>query len=969
MRNKSLLDFLGGLLPLMVRERYSSFKNSIAQKTKPILDALKPVTSPITNIWNKIYQPFNTFYLQKTKPIRDWYNNLYSKSPIIATALLWTYDILRTLLIILIILILLSMFGVFGYMPSKKDLRTIENSNTTEIYSADSVLIGKFFIENRTEISLDKISPYVITALLAVEDKRFFEHSGIDLRSWLRVFKGIAMSTSSLGGGSTLSQQLAKNLYPRRKYYIPGVSLLINKIRENIIGIKLESIYNKEELLSLYLNTVPFGGDRFGINVASKYFFSKKAKDLNPGEAATLIGMLKATTALDPTRNPNNSKKRRNLVLSQMVKNSDFEFNSEELSLVTKMIKNGRLTQEEFDKIKDKPINAQRNTTDDTYEGKGAYFREYLRTTAVPNILKKLIKEDGTRYNQYRDGLKIYTTLDSKLQNFAEAAVIKHMSSLQTKFNKHWKGYKEELPWGDDKWLIEQKKKSERYRKLIEAEIDSNTINEIFDTPVKMTVFSWKNGGSDTDTIMSPMDSIKHYFLMLNTGFMAMDYKTGFIKSWVGGTNFKYFKFDHNLSKRQVGSTFKPIVYAAAIRDSVRPCQFLKNEQITVGDWTPRNADNTYGGWASVVGGITYSINTIAAKLIQKVGIQKTLDLAALMGVTAELPREFGISLGAAEISLYDMMKVYGTIANKGIRPEPVVVLKIKDRNGKVIYDYEEELKKNSKLGPHVQALSEDEAAIMKRMMQSVIDQGTGRKFRDAYGAVGEYAGKTGTTQRHSDGWFIVFNPYLVTGAWVGGPSTAVRFRDMNLGQGSAMALPIVGEYWKSIRNDKNFRKITDTKFEENETAINLVGCPFRIGIHPDTLDLLMQDSILKDSIVKNGYRNLRKIAADKFGIDLNTDSEIEETEEILEGGEVEKKNQDKKEEDKELTPKLTTIPDPEIKRVDDKKSNTKEKPIDKKQDSKSSDKKTETEKPAIKKKIEKIKNIEEPKTKSKGNG
>lgn len=911
--------------------------NSVITKFKELI---RPVWSPISSFLSPVTKPINEKYKTYSQPIRDWHARIKQKSPFMANVVLWSYDIFRTLWIVLFVLIFLALIGVFGHMPDKDELRNIQNSNTTEIYSIDTALIGKFYIENRTEIGLEHISPYVVTALLAVEDKRFFEHSGIDLRSWLRVFKGIATNTSGMGGGSTLSQQLAKNLYPRRNYYVPGISILINKIRENIISIRLEDIYDKEQLLNLYLNTVPFGGDRFGINVASRYFFSKKAKDLNPAEAATLIGMLKATTALDPTRNPNDSKNRRNLVLSQMVKNVGFEFNDEELKTVSQMVAKGKVTQADYDKIKEKPINAKKNTSDDVNEGKGLYFREYLRTKAMPAILANLTKDDGSKYNLYRDGLKIYTTLDNKLQTYAEIAVQKHMSSLQSKFNKHWKGYKEELPWGDDKWLEEQKVKSDRYLKLKEANVSDVEIENSFNTPVKMTVFSWKNGGGDTDTLMTPMDSIKHYFLMLNTGFMAMDHSNGFVKAWVGGTNFKYFKFDHNLSKRQVGSTFKPIVYAAAVRDSLKPCQFFKNEQITVGDWSPRNSDETYGGWATMYGGLTYSINTIAAKLIQNVGIQKTLDLARAMGITSEMPREFGIALGATDISLFDMMKVYGTIANKGMRPEPVVVLKVTDRNGKVIYDYYSELKKNSKLGAHVQALSEDEAAIVKRMMQGVIDQGTGRKFRDGYGAVGEYAGKTGTTQNHSDGWFIVFNPSLVTGVWVGGPSRAVRFRDMGLGQGSSMALPIVGEFWKQIRASKHFKKYTDTKFEENEKAINLVGCPFRIYIHPDTLDLLMQDTFMRDSIIRNGYRGLKEIAQDKFGLpesDLPEDED--DGKEVMEGIPTDKKDSKnpkdqtddkkaldknvdpKKQTDSKLDPKKTTDPKADPKKTDDKNS------------------------------------------------
>jgi penicillin-binding protein 1A len=761
-----------------MRPELKDFFDKVSSSIKFITSKLAILLGPIINPIKLFFKPATDKYIEFTSPIRNWHASISESQPLMGKAITWTYRIVKYGFYFLLAMIMLSLIGVFGHMPSKAELRKIENSNTTEIYSADSVLIGRFYIENRTEIGLEYISPYVVTALLAVEDKRFFEHSGIDLRSLFRVFKGVATSQSNLGGGSTLSQQLAKNLYPRKDYFIPGISILINKIKENIISIRLESIYNKEELLALYLNTVPFGGDRFGINVASRYFFKKKAKDLDPGESATLIGMLKATTKLDPTRNPNNSQKRRNLVLERMVKNSNFTFNDDELKTVSSLVANGKITQKDFDAIKDKPINAKRNIGDDTNDGKGAYFKEYLRINVMPKILGKLTKADGSKYNLYRDGLKIYTSLDNRLQTFAENSMIKHMSDLQAKFNKHWKSYKgEEKPWGDDKWLEEQKVKSERYQLLKQNNVSKEEIEKQFNTPTKMTVFSWKEGGSDTDTIMTPLDSVKHYFLMLNTGFMAMDHSNGHIKAWIGGTNFKYFKYDHIQSRRQVGSTFKPIVYAAAVKDSVKPCQYFKNQQVTIIDWTPKNSDDKYGGWVSMYGGLANSVNVIAAKLIEKVGIQKTIDLATAMGITSVLPREFGISLGAADIQLFEMMKVYGTLANKGVRPEPVSVLMVKDRDGNIIYDYNEELKKNPKLGPHVQALSEDEAAVMTRMMQAVIDQGTGRKFRDRYGNVGEYAGKTGTTQNHSDGWFMVYNPYLTAGAWVGGPSRAVRFR------------------------------------------------------------------------------------------------------------------------------------------------------------------------------------------------
>ena len=842
---------------------YQQSKQVVNTTSSKLGHFLSPVTTPIHNVYRKIFGPF----------LRRW-DRFAEKNPKLGKIGSLGFKLGFFAVGTLVFFVLLSLLGVFGHIPNKEELKNIETANATEIYTIDSVLIGKYYIENRTEIQLEQISPYVITALLAVEDKRFFEHSGIDLTSWMRVFKGIATNSGSSGGGSTLSQQLAKNLYPRKKYWLPYVGLFINKIRENIISIKLESIYNKEDLIALYLNTVPFGGDRYGINVASRYFYNKKAKELDPQESATLIGMLKASTALDPTRNPENSKKRRNLVLSRMLDNQDFHFDSKELAIVSKHIENGKLDQELYAKSIELPNTATKHFTDFT-DGEATYFREHLRTTVMPAILKGHKKPDGTDYNLYTDGLKIYTTIHSKMQQYAEESVAKHMSYLQDQFNKHWKGYPRDKPWGDDRWIIEQKERSERYKQLTVAGIDSLVIDSIFAVKVPMQIFDWKKqGGMMVDTMLSPMDSIKHYFLMLNTGFLVMSHKNGYIRAWVGGTDFKAFKYDHALSKRQVGSTFKPIVYAAAIKDSLRPCQYFGNFQQTYGDWTPRNADNNFGGWYTMIGGLTYSVNTIAANLINRVGIQKTLDLAKAMGVTSELPREFGISLGAADISLYDMMKVYGTIANGGLRPEPVTVLKVIDRNGNIVYDYKAELEAK-RAGPKVQALTENEAAIMSRMMRSVIDNGTGNHLRSQYVPNGEFAGKTGTTQNHSDGWFISFNEELTTGCWVGGPSPAVHFKTMGLGSGSAMALPIVGQFWYKLMRDKKLGKIALEKFKVNEYANSLTGCPFRIGIHPDTLQLMMTDTIMANEIRENGYRGLREIAEGYFGTEVTGTEEL----------------------------------------------------------------------------------------------
>ena len=842
---------------------FSKIKQIWATVTQPVRYVWKAVLTPL----QPVLRPINAGWMKLTAPVRARYARFSESNPTAATVLNAGGTLIRAGFYCLLFLIFGVWSGLLGHMPNREELRTLETANATEIYSADSVLIGKYYIENRTEIKLENISPYVITALLATEDKRFFEHSGIDLMSWMRAFKGMATSEQGLGGGSTLSQQLSKNLYPRKKYLIPGVSLLINKIRENIISIRLEDIYNKEELLALYLNTVPFGGDRFGINVASKYFFNKKAKDLTPDQAATLVGMLKATTALDPNRNPERSQKRRNLVMQRMVQNQNFEFESDELATVVKLIKNGKLTEKEFEILKKKPVNAGKFGGDNNNDGSGTYFREYLRTEVMPDLLKNITKEDGSAYNLYRDGLKIYTTLDSRMQRFAEESVQKNMGELQKKFDQHWKNYKGEKPWGDDKWIDEQVKKSDRWKQSEEAGMEEDKIVASFNEPTKMTVFSWKNGGVETDTIMSPLDSVRYYFCMLNCGFMAMDHHTGYIRAWVGGTNFRYFKYDHNLSRRQVGSTFKPIVYAAAIQDSVKPCQFFPNNLVTIKDWTPHNSDESYGGWYSVIGALTYSVNVVTAQLIEKVGIQHTIDLATNMGITTStLPREFGISLGAAEITLWEMMRVYGTIANEGKRPEPVTVQRVTDRNGKIIYDYQVELAANPKLGAYIQALTPDQAATMTRMLQSVIDYGTGRRFRSGFGITGDFAGKTGTTQNQSDGWFIDFNPTLVTGSWVGASSPAVRFRSMSLGQGSAMALPIVATFWHKVANDKKHRSLLSEKFKDRPDISSKCGCPFRISVSPDTLNMLLQDSTVRDSLRAHGYKNLQEIVRERFG-------------------------------------------------------------------------------------------------------
>jgi len=857
-----------------MRNLLSAFKENkhvqaVSRALAPVRDVwskvkemLAPVTDPVRNTWRRL-----------TMPLRNAWARFVERYPRTARLASWAAAPVRWGFYFLLLLILGVGLGVFGHLPNSEELRSIETANATEIYSADSVLIGRFYIENRTTIGLDKISPYVVTALLATEDKRFFEHSGIDLTSWARVAYGLLFTKDSKGGGSTLSQQLAKNLYPRKRYRVPGISILINKIRENFISVRLERIYTKAELLNLYLNTVPFGGDRFGISVASRHFFNKKPKDLAPDQAAALIGMLKASTFYDPVRNPDNATRRRNLVLQQMVRNSAFEVsvtsNDPGMEQVRDMIAKGKVTEKDYQALIKRPIGAKRYGFDGNNDGLATYFREYLRTDVMPKLLKDRPREDGTPYNLYTDGLKVYTTIHSRMQRYAEEAVQQQMKGLQEQFDKHWVNYKQEKPWGDDKWIEEQMRRSDRWATLKEAGSSKEEIFADFEKPVRMTIFAWQNGGFEKDTTMSPIDSVRYYFCLLNCGFMAMDHTNGYVRAWVGGTNHKYFKYDHIKSTRQVGSTFKPIVYAAALQDSFTPCSYLPNELVKIVDWEPHNADGMYGGFYSVNGGLTNSVNVIAAQLIEKVGIENTIQLARKMGVTSKLPREFGISLGAANISLYEMMQVYGTLANQGKRPDPVVVTRITTRTGDEVYDRKQELAE--KPAEIVEALTPDQAATMTRMMQSVITSGTGARLRYGYGLYqGDFAGKTGTTQNQADGWFICYNPQLVTGSWVGASSQAVRFRSMALGQGASMALPIVGIFWHKMANDREFIKMYQSRFPEPKPEVLAqFGCPNYAPISPDTLRMLLEmDSTLRDSLRSGNYEFIRETARQQFGQD-----------------------------------------------------------------------------------------------------
>ena len=685
--------------------------------------------------------------------------------------------------------------GAFGQLPSEKELANISNANASEIYSADGVLLGKYYIQNRTIIDYDDISPDIINALVATEDARFFEHRGIDFRSYIRVIvKTILMGDDSGGGGSTLSQQLSKNLYPRKRHRL--FSVPINKLKEMFVARRLERVHTKEELLNLYLNTVPFGGNIYGVEVAAKQFFNTTAKDLKTEEAAVLVGMLKANTYYNPVRNPENALKRRNTVLTQMKK---YEY----------------LSAAKCDSLMQLPVEVKYVKESHT-DGMATYFREYLRHE-LAGIIKEFKKEDGSDYNLYTDGLVIHTTIDSRMQKYAEKAVRTHMKNLQKSFDKHWKGKK---PWGDDAVILKEMKKSQRYKALLEKGYSEKEIMNRFDKKQPMTVFTWE--GEETRE-MSPLDSVKYYYCMLNAGFLAMDPGTGDIKAWVGGTNSKYFQYDHVKAKRQVGSIFKPIVYTKALQSGYLPCDYFNNYLVTYtdyDDWQPQNADGKYGGQFSMGGALSKSVNSIAVDMIMKTGVEEVRQLATEMGIHSDIPKAPAIALGAVDLSLYEMVQVYSTYANRGLHVKPRYLTHIEDNSGEVIASYKRD-KKPSRV------ISKDHADIMTKMMEMVVDSGTARRLRLTYNLQNDIAGKTGTTQSHADGWFLGYTPKLAVGSWVGGESPRIRFRSLSLGQGANTALPICGLFMRDVLNDNNFKKWRYASFAEPSLeVIEAMACP-----------------------------------------------------------------------------------------------------------------------------------------------
>lgn len=677
--------------------------------------------------------------------------------------------------------------GWFGELPPIEELENPKTYLASEIYAEEGTLLGKYYLQNRSNANFEDLSPNLINALISTEDIRFYEHSGVDNK---RLFTIIIYNLiGKRQGASTISQQLAKNLFPRKKFK-HFHQKVITKLQEWITAIRIEQRYTKEEILTMYFNTVEFGGNSFGIRSAAKTFFGKSPKDLTPPEGAMLVGMLKAITRYNPKINPANALNRRNTVLNQMAKND-------------------AITEDECEKFKKQPIELNYQEEDHN-EGLATYFRETLRME-----LLEWCEENG--YNLYKDGLKIYTTINPTMQAMAEETVAEQLKDQQKKFYAHWKGRE---PWGQFKELITMSmKRSDRYRILKELGKSEKEILNEFNTPVKMRVFSYTRG--EIDTVMTPLDSIKYYKYFAQCGMMSMDPVTGRIKAWVGGHNYKYFKYDHvNVTaKRQVGSTFKPLVYTLAIDNGYSPCTLVPNKPVVFedyNDWAPQNADDKYSDpEMTLFRGLQFSVNNIVLYLMKNCvpgGPKSVVELARKLGITSNLEPYPSIALGTSDVSIYEMVGAFSAYANKGLWIKPVYLLRIQDKNGNTIFENVPETK---------EAVSEQTAYVMCKMLERVTAHGTAAKVKYMYQIPGAVGGKTGTTQNYSDGWFIGITPTLVSGCWVGWEDRAIHFRTMDLGSGSAMAMPMWATYMKKVVSKPGLIRIVN-EWEAPETPLSI---------------------------------------------------------------------------------------------------------------------------------------------------
>lgn len=710
----------------------------------------------------------------------------------------WSIGIVLGILTFILLFFFSIYLGFFGKIPSEKDLSELKQNEATQILSSEGELIGKYYIFDRQPITFDQLPKHLIEALIATEDIRFFEHDGIDGRSLLRVlFKTILMGDESSGGGSTLTLQLAKNIYGRKDFGFLGIA--VNKIQETIIARRLEDIYNKEEILLLYLNTVPFSDNTFGIESASMKFFNKHTRELDLEEAAVLVGMLKASHYFNPRIFPERSRLRRDVVLVQMQKY-------------------GYLTEAEMQeaKLRDMVLDYQYYTHD---QGLAPYFREQLRKD-VTTILDTLKNKENQSFNIYRDGLIIHTTLDYKMQELAEQSVKIHMEKLQL---AHEKSYGSKAPWETNMDIIlDAAKKTEVYKKLKKKNLtDAEILAKLDEEKRKMELFNY---GKEEIFTASSLDSIKHYLKFLNAGFLALEPTTGAVKAWVGGIDYEYYKYDHiSQSKRQVGSTFKPIVYTAALENGIEPCSYFSVSEETYSDgWTPSNSgsygEDPYMNY-NLKTALSQSLNTIAVKVLMETGVEKVISQAKKMGIESDLPAVPSIALGTAGITVKELAKAYTSYVNSGKPSTPYYITRIEDGNGNILAEFKPKVEKDP-------AFSEVNRQVMVEMMKATVNEGTANRLRSTYSLNNDIAGKTGTTQSNKDGWFVGIMQNLVTVTWVGSDDHRIGFRNTGIGQGANSALPIFALFMQKLNNDVRFNEITTTGFKNpSPEVIALMDC------------------------------------------------------------------------------------------------------------------------------------------------
>ena len=682
---------------------------------------------------------------------------------------------------LLALLFILISLGWIGYMPSFTELENPDANLATEVISADGELLGTYYLENRSNCKYKDLSQPLKDALIATEDSRFYRHSGVDAKALFRVASGV-LTFHRKGGGSTITQQLAKNLFPRDQK-MNKVKLVFFKFKEWVVATKLERKYSKDEILAMYFNTVNFGNNAVGIKSAARTYFNKQPDEINTEEAALLVGMLKAPTQYSPRRHYQAALGRRNVVLGQMNKY-------------------GYLSKTDLDSIKELPIDLSNFRSQAHYAGLATYFREYLRQF-LKEWSRQNPKQDGSHYDIYCDGLKIYTTIDSRMQKHAEEAVEEHVCNyLQPLFFEHIKNAKN-APFVNlseeqtDRILWAAVKQSERYDRMKDAGATDEEIRAAFNKKVKMSIFTYKG---PKDTIMSPFDSIRYLKSFLQCGLMCMEANTGRVKAYVGGTNYEQFQFDHvKLSKRQVGSTFKPYVYTVAMQSGeFDPCTMVPNVPVTIttpgGTWTPRNSGGyREGQMIPLREALAHSLNQVSAYIMKRYGPHAVIELVRAMGITSDIPEVPAICLGACELSLYEQVGAINCFPNQGVYVEPVFITKICDKDGNVIYNY---VPKSN------EAIDQITAFKTVRLMQGVVDYGTGGRLRGQYKLSFPLAGKTGTTDNQSDGWFVGYTPLLTCGVWVGCEDRSAHFRTTALGQGARTALPVFGLFMQKVYGD-----------------------------------------------------------------------------------------------------------------------------------------------------------------------